>query len=96
MRACSRSTLETDVDASHHKVNVTEAVQREFEKRWAKVGDRPHLCDAKDLLAGMNRWLQREKYKTISARALSSTLRRDEIVDEMADLLMEAERRASA
>jgi len=64
--------LETDVDASHHKVNVTEAVQREFEKRWAKVGDRPHLCDGKDLLAGMNRWLQREKYKTISARALSS------------------------
>jgi hypothetical protein len=82
---------ETEVTAGHHRVNVTEDAQLDFEQLWTDAARRPHLCNAKELLADMNRWLQSGGFKTLSARTLSSALRSTEIADEMAGVILQAE-----
>ncbi len=75
--------------------NVTEAARLDFESRWLHEGDRPHMCNAKDLVSGLNTWLQGNGHRTVSARALSSALRADEIADEMARVIARVEEMVS-
>ena len=76
-------------------MNITEQARGEFEAEWANVAGRPYLCNAKDLLAGLNRWLQAEGHKTLSARALSDVLTAPEIDRELAGVIEEAEQLAA-
>jgi AAA domain, putative AbiEii toxin, Type IV TA system len=82
---------ETEVTAGRHRVNITENARVDFEQLWTDTAIRPHLCNAKELLADTNRWLQGAGFKTLSARTLSSALRRTEITDEMAGIIQQAE-----
>jgi hypothetical protein len=82
----------TEVTAHRHQTTVTERVQADFDQQWSGPFKRVFLCDAKDLLAGVNRWLQAEGRKTVSARTLSTTLRTNEIADEMELVISRIER----
>jgi AAA domain, putative AbiEii toxin, Type IV TA system len=81
----------TEVDARRHAVEVTESHQREFEKRWTKVRERPHWCNAKELLGSLNNWLVAEDYKPVGADQIARKMRAHEIPHELAELLKRAE-----
>ncbi|MGI8428485.1 MAG: ATP-dependent nuclease [Solirubrobacteraceae bacterium] len=83
--------VQTEVSATRHLTDVTKAAQHDFEARWARTAERPWMCNAKDLLSAVNAWLQANGHRTVSARALSSALRRGEIEEEMAAVINQAE-----
>jgi hypothetical protein len=83
--------LKTEVRADRHMTQVTQDARQEFETRWAKEADRPFLCNAKQVISDLNRWLQDNGHKTVSARTLSSALRLDEVPEEMAETLRRTE-----
>jgi predicted ATP-dependent endonuclease of OLD family len=87
--------LRTEVTATRHMTQVTETARREFENRWTDPAARLYLCKAKQLLADLNAWLQENGHRTVSARALSSAMRANEVPEEMVEVLTQAEELAS-
>jgi hypothetical protein len=83
--------LSTEVTAHRHRTIVTETALAHFDRRWGDEDMRPAMCNAKDIVAGMNAWLQQDGYRTVSARSLSSALHPDEIADEMVAVIEQAE-----
>jgi hypothetical protein len=82
--------LATEVDAKHHQVTVMEAHQQDFAALWADESRRHHWCEAEDILASLNAWLQSQKRRTVSPRWLAGRMKRSEIPDEMAALIERA------
>lgn len=83
--------LQTEVTAKQHEVNVMEAHARDFEQMWADPEARPHRCNAKDMLHGLNGWLREGNFRPVSSRSLSNAMLKSEVPDEMADLIVRAE-----
>jgi predicted ATPase len=83
--------MKVEVSASRDRVNVTEDHQRDFDQLWAESDRRHHLCNAKDLLSGLNRNLTDASHGQISARLLSSRMLAAEIPEEMARLIERVE-----
>jgi predicted ATP-dependent endonuclease of OLD family len=83
--------IRTEVTGKRHMTQVMSEARTDFEAQWQDVSNRVFLCNAKQVIADVNRWLQAEGHKTVSARALSGALRRDEIPYEMAKVLCDAE-----
>ncbi len=81
----------TEVNARRHAVDVTESHQRDFEKRWSKQAARPHWCNAKELLASLNKQLASEGHKPVGANQIARKMRIDEVPDELAEMLNSAE-----
>ena len=44
--------LRTEVGPKRDAVNVMEDAQEAFDKAWEVVGDRPFMCNAKQLIRG--------------------------------------------
>jgi hypothetical protein len=76
------------VSARKHRVEITEAVQNEFETLWGVPEARLFMCPAKAIIAAMNAAFARDSLNTISARTLASRMWKDEVPDEMAELLL--------
>ena len=68
-----------------------EAHHRDFEQLWASPDARLNRANPKDVLRGLNAWLNSNGHRTVSSRSLSNAMRREEIPDEMADLILQAE-----
>jgi hypothetical protein len=68
-----------------------EAHARDFERMWADAESRPFRCNAKDILHGLNGWLREGGFRPVSSRSLSNAMRKGEVPDEMADLILRAE-----
>jgi hypothetical protein len=83
--------LQSETTARRHDVDVMEAHARDFEVLWADEANRPYRCNAKDMLHGLNEWLTRQGHRAVSARSLSYAMRKDEIPDEMIDVITRAE-----
>jgi hypothetical protein len=83
--------LPLEVPRGRAVTTITEDSRSDFDRSWASVERRPHLCNAKELLSDLNRFLQSHGHRTVSARTLSSGLRRDEIDDEVAEVLYRAD-----
>ena len=81
----------TEVTARRHAVNITEAHQRDFDRAWRSVDQRPYLCNAKELLASLNRWLTANGYKALGLDQIARRMTREEIPDEMVQVIGAAE-----
>lgn len=84
-----------EVDGKHHRVSITEKFQKVFPAMWESPDSRLDLCSGKDLLSALNRRLVAEKFRAVSAHAISRSLRMDEIEPEMRDLIADIERELS-
>ncbi len=87
--------LRVEVGSDRSPVTVTEDAQSDFAAAWKQVEERPYMCNAKDVIRALNSWLDDQGCKTISARNLAYRMRRDEIPDEMASVIMLSEEMAS-
>jgi AAA domain, putative AbiEii toxin, Type IV TA system/AAA ATPase domain len=83
------------VGARRHRVDVTEVAQTEFDALWADVDRRLFLCPAKEIITALNTSLAQASHRTVSVRGLAVRVRRDEIPDEMAQLLLEIDQSAA-
>jgi hypothetical protein len=81
----------TEVNGRKHQVNVTEAHQSEFDKRWQNANERHHWCNAKVLLSRINTWLDSNGHSSIGADQLARGMTADEIPDEMIQVVNTAE-----
>jgi hypothetical protein len=81
----------TEVSARRHAVNITEAHQRDFDKAWRSVEARPYVCNAKTLLASLNRWLTSNGYHAVGADQIARKMTRGEIPEEMVEVINAAE-----
>jgi energy-coupling factor transporter ATP-binding protein EcfA2 len=81
----------TEVTARRHAVNITEAHQRDFDKAWRSTEERPYLCNAKTLLASLNRWLTSNGYVAVGADQIARKMTADEIPEEMGEVINTAE-----
>jgi hypothetical protein len=81
----------TEITRERDATAVTEAAESAFDELWVHVETRIAMCNAKEIFAGVNRWLQARGHRTVSARLLSSSLREHEILDEMVQVIREAE-----
>jgi len=66
-------------------------VTREFEAAWQTSDERSSMCNAKDMISGLNRRARSFEGRVVSARKLASALNRNEIDDELAEQLLSAE-----
>lgn len=87
--------LHTEVGPQRSTVTVTEQAQGAFAAAWGHVEERPHMCNAKDVIHALNTWLSDNGHRTISARNLAHRMRREEIPEEMASVIMRSEEMAS-
>ena len=78
--------LQREVSADRPMTQVMKDARVDFERAWANSSSRTFMCNAKDLLSGINKSLQSGDHRTVSSRTLSSGLRTDEIADEMVDV----------
>ncbi|MGA9875159.1 MAG: AAA family ATPase [Solirubrobacteraceae bacterium] len=81
----------TEVSARRHAVNITESHQRDFDKAWRSVDERPYMCNAKALLAGLNQWLTSSGFRAVGADQLARRLTSDEVPEEMVEVINAAE-----
>jgi len=81
----------SEVSAKRHAVSVTEAHQDDFDRAWADVGTRRDMCDAKELLSYVNAWLADNSYRPVGVALLARAMRSDEVPQELATVLQEAE-----
>ncbi|MEV7582782.1 ATP-dependent nuclease [Streptomyces erythrochromogenes] len=81
----------TMVSATVHLMDVYRTVLPEFESIWADPSQRIAMCPPKKVLASLNRKLSASGHKNVSVRAIASTMRADEVVPEVRDLLLEIE-----
>ncbi len=81
----------TEVTARRHAVNVTETHQRDFDLAWRNASNRAHLCNAKALLASLNRWLSDNNYRVLGADSIARKMTADEVPDEMVQVIRAAE-----
>lgn len=86
--------LRVEVGPHRHAVNVTEDAQRDFAAAWASEA-RVHMCNAKDVIRSLNAWLDKNGYSTITARNVAHRMRRNEIPDEMASVILTTEELAA-
>jgi hypothetical protein len=85
----------TEVAKDKDVTAVTEAAQQDFDALWASPERRLSLCNAKEILAGLNSWLQETGKQTLSARLLSVAIRAEEIPGEMREVLLAADELAA-
>ncbi|WP_433524029.1 ATP-dependent nuclease [Nocardia pseudovaccinii] len=78
-----------------HLATTYSRVQAEFDKYWTDGTWRRGIVPGKDLISAINIKLQAGGYKAVSARALSVSLRKSEIPDEMAQVILGIEARLS-
>jgi hypothetical protein len=83
--------IATEVSAKNHQVSITEAHQRRFDKAWGSVETRWHMCNAKELLSDLNKWLAGQTYKPVGIDQLARQMRQSEIPDEMIQVIRLAE-----
>ena len=84
------SRVESGRGQGEHLVSAYDRFIPEFEEKWDNGREwRLYACPAKDVLSGLNRRLQAGGRKAVTASALSSKMRADEIPPEMRDLLLE-------
>jgi hypothetical protein len=73
--------------ANRHAVEITSAYKKEFDALWREPEFRLASAPAKQVIARLNERLQSAGHKAVSARALASAHRRQEIPEEMASVL---------
>jgi hypothetical protein len=79
--------LRERVTSKRHRVDVTQAVTKDFNRDWNNRDWRIGRCPPKEMLRQLNMILEMERKSTVSFRKLSTTLRMDEIPREMATTL---------
>ena len=73
--------------AGVHDKTIAEQCQAELDERWVEPSTRLALCPAKEVLAALNRQLQKDGRKALSPRRLSMGLLVEEVADEMKTVL---------
>ncbi len=84
-----RASGKSEVTLTEHYIDL-------FDKSWQNKEWALYAAPAKDVLSALNRKLQECGEKAVSARALSSRIRYDEIAPEMRDALLDVERLLAA
>lgn len=82
---CERQA--TERTAKNHEVNITASTLADFAPKWADAEYRRSVCPPKDILSGLNEYLQSSKHKAVSFDALARHIRREEVSDEMVEVL---------
>jgi predicted ATPase len=77
--------------AERHAVSVSEHYLKLFESLWTDSEWALFMSPAKEVLSGLNRRLQEDNYKAVSARGLAARIRAHEVPSEMRDALLEIE-----
>ncbi len=72
------------------KTMVQQAKAR-LDEAWADPARRLDLCPGKELLRGLNAQLRAGGHRAVSTRALGKGMRKDEIADELAAVLIAVE-----
>lgn len=78
-------------DKREHQVSRYERNLEEFESMWVDADWQRSRVPAKELLSAVNEKLQRDSFKSVSVRALSSNIRAHEVPAEMRDVLLRIE-----
>ncbi|MFD9435602.1 ATP-dependent endonuclease [Streptomyces sp. NPDC060002] len=84
----------TERSAKLHEVNITASTLADFALKWADVEYRRSVCPPKDILSEMNEYLQKGKWKAVSFGALARHIRKEEVADEMIQVLTRIDRLA--
>lgn len=79
------------VSANSHAMEVTRAALPEFETWWNDSEMRVGMVPPKKVLSSLNGKLAMKGYKAVSVRAISNSMRAEEVVPELRDLLLEIE-----
>jgi hypothetical protein len=74
-----------------HAVQTAERGTADFAQLWKQPGRRLELCPPKEVLTELNKLLEADGYATVSVRQLARRLRKDEIPDEMVEVLSKIE-----
>jgi AAA15 family ATPase/GTPase len=85
--------INSEVDAKHHEVSITEQFHEEFQTLWISASYRRDRCPAKALLSAMNQRLTDHGYKAVSVHALSKQMKMEEVPAEMREVIADLERR---
>lgn len=83
--------LKDEVDGKRHAVSVTTSFKPEFDAAWTDPDFRLRICPPKQVVAALNTRLQGKGSRPVSFTALARAHRRNEIPDELSDLLVQIE-----
>ena len=67
--------------------NLKEATA-EVEKRWKTLEDRLSVCNGKDLISCINRWMERQYHQKLSFKKLLDSLTPEDICNEMKHVIL--------
>jgi energy-coupling factor transporter ATP-binding protein EcfA2 len=83
--------IEARKRSGEHIIKITQAFSQDFDALWETKEWRLRAAPAKEVLSGLNAKLQASGHRSVSPRAISKALRRDELDDEIVYVLLEAE-----
>jgi hypothetical protein len=83
--------LETEVSARRDPIQVMTSFKKEFDQLWKDEVYRLHSAPAKQVLSELNHELQEASFRPVSARALATAHRIEDIAPEMSYALRRVE-----
>lgn len=82
-----RAQYEKSKNPSLDQATINQRLLEEFEEVWGNLGRRLEIVPGKDILSNLNKYLQ-DRYKvTLSAAAIISAMRPEEVPDEIRNLI---------